>query len=581
MRAVILLMTLALTPAVAPAQDTTVERARALARAGEFHQAADLYQLAVRQSAPDPGLLGEAVDALEACGRWREAVPHLDRLLELVPQDARRHWQRGLYAAWAGDRDAGLRHLRRAVTLRPDDATYLGSLGEVLSWRHDGRAEAAQAFQRALVLDPLERRSQVGTANLLAWAGRPAEALARYDEVLQHHPQDHPALAGKGAALQQLGRHREARRVLQQAQSVAPGDRGVLVGLARTELALGSPREARRHLDSLSGAADQDREVTALRDSIRRALRGSIEVGSELTDRGDQLDRRSAHLRLVVAPADPVRVSVTLAPTSYRDQTGTSDGHTIGAGLALRGSRLGLTGDLRRRDLGISGPAWDGGGAMRWAVAPKLIVEGGWRRTPVEETRGAALGVAGGSGSTGPVHADLASASVQVQDFLGRLTGRASLTVGEYRGLGWSRNGHVGGTAEVTLRVRASQPHLRLGYGFRGAQFDHDASGGPGQGGAPGTGYFSPRRYFLHQGVLQVSHRLAPAVSVELDARAGGEAVRARPGEAMSRRLALVGYTRLAARVSGGMDLELGYLYVDALDAFRLHQVRVAVRQYF
>lgn len=579
MRAIILLLTFAFTPAVALAQDTTVERARALARAGEFHQAADLYQLAVRQSAPEPGLLGEAVDALEACGRWREAIPHLDRLLLLAPLDARRHWQRGLYAAWEGDRDTGLRHLRRAVALRPDDATYLGSLGEVLSWRYDGRGEAADAFHQALALNPSERRSLVGTANLLAWTGRPSEALSKYDEILRADPQDHAALAGKGAALQQLGRHRETRLVLLRAQSVAPGDRGVLVGLARTELALGSPRTARRYLDSLPGAEGHDPEVTALRDSIRRALRGSIEVGSDLTDRGGQLDRRSAHLRLVMAPADPVRLSVTLAPTSFHDRSGASAGYVAGAGLAFRTRGIGLAGDLRRRDFGIANPNWDGGASLRLELATRITIEGGWRRTPVEETRGAALGTA--DGSTGPVHADLATASVQVQDFLGRLSGRASLLVGDYRGEGWSRNGHVGGTAEATIRLRASQPHLRVGYGFRGAQFDHDASSGPAEDGSSGAGYFSPRRYFLHQGVLQLSHRLAAAVSIELDARAGGEAVRARPGEVMSRRLAIVGYTRLAARVSGGMDLELRYLYVDALDAFRLHQVRVAVRQYF
>jgi len=62
--------------------------------------------------------LASVVDSLEAAGEWRNAIAPLDRLLELVPTDPARLRQRGLFAAWSGDRKRGVVLLRRAVAQR-------------------------------------------------------------------------------------------------------------------------------------------------------------------------------------------------------------------------------------------------------------------------------------------------------------------------------------------------------------------------------------------------------------------------------------------------------------------------------
>ncbi|MCH8948574.1 MAG: tetratricopeptide repeat protein, partial [Acidobacteria bacterium] len=57
------------------------------------------------QAQPDNALaLGELADALEAAGRWREAVPVLSHLLELQPDDVARLFQLGRFLSWVPER---------------------------------------------------------------------------------------------------------------------------------------------------------------------------------------------------------------------------------------------------------------------------------------------------------------------------------------------------------------------------------------------------------------------------------------------------------------------------------------------
>lgn len=560
--------------------DTTLSRARALAEAGAWSQAADLYLRTATFHAGDQGVLGEAIDALEACGRWREAIPLLDQLLAGNAADARRHLQRGLFGAWSGEREGGLRHLRRAVELAPRHAEAHAALAEVLSWRPADRVEARQRVEEALRLEPGNLRGRITRANLTAWSGQPTAALPEFDAVLREAPDHVGALAGKAGALQQLGRHDEARLLYTAARRLSPGDAHLQVRLAATELARGDLRAARRLLDGVSpGLSGEGR---ALRDSTTRGLRSSLRVGAEAVSRDRQLDRRGMQAELRLALSAPLRLTASASPLEFRDAAGVESGHEAGIGLRWAGRSAGAAFEVRRRDLGaLPDPQVLGGAELRWAPSRRIRFEASAHRAAVEESRRALLGDSGAGGERGAVHADLATASIVVEELAGRLAVRAGLVAGRIDGPGWEANERLGASAEATVAVHGAGPHLRVGYGVQASRYAFNADTMLASSPDRAAGYFSPRGYLLQQAVVQASHRFGPRVHWELDGRVGQERVRPRPGDPLDHRLATVVSSRVTARLTSGLDLDVTYLYVDALDAFRMHRFQAGLRHYF
>ena len=576
----LLLCLLTASPLFAQAPDSALSRARALAEVGAWHEAADLFQRELARSPNDPTLLGEAIDALEACGRWREAMPLLDRLIGAGQPNARRHWQRGLYGAWSGDREGGVLHLRQAVELHPLDAEYLASLGEVLSWHPSNRVEARGLFEQALARDGRNIRARVGQANLEAWSGHGAEALQRFDTLLAEHPGHVGALTGKGATLEGLRRHREARTIFRRIRELSPEDEYVALRLARTELALGNARAAAGLVAPLADRLALD--VRTVRDSARRALASSVSLHAGVTSRERQLDRQSADLELSLAPSAPLRVTLAASPGRYEDGAGSARGHSFGGGLSWRGARVGLQGSASYRDLGrLADAQWTGGATAQWQPAARLRFEAGWSRSPVEETRTSTFGQSDEGVVRAPVHAALATAAVAIEEIAGRLALKAEVLTGHYGGSGWERNGRIGAGVEATVGLRAAGPHLRIGYAFRATRFEFNADTVVATAPSQAAGYFSPDRYHIHQAVAQASHQVGARFNWALDGRLGEETVRARAGETPSRRTAMALNARIAARLTGHLDLDISYLYVDAFDAFRMHHARVGLRQFF
>jgi hypothetical protein len=121
---------------------------------------------------------------------------------------------------------------------------------------------------------------------------------------------------------------------------------------------------------------------------------------------------------------------------------------------------------------------------------------------------------------------------------------------------------------------------MRFGYEFRGSTFDYFAdtlSADPSLRG----GYFSPHRFVMHLGVVQLSQRLGDRLTLEFDARAGTQEVRIAAESLPDSRAASAFNAHAAWRLTRSTDLDLRYLYVDAFDAFRMKDLRVALRQHF
>jgi arylsulfatase A-like enzyme/Flp pilus assembly protein TadD len=126
--------------------------------------------------------------------RPREAARAFAAVVERVPEDALARMRLGEQLRDLGEIETSLEHMREAVRLSPDDASYWNSLGMVLGG-NDRREEAEEAFQRAIELDPGDAKYAFNLGLVLAGLGRADEARSFFRKALESDPQFEPARA--------------------------------------------------------------------------------------------------------------------------------------------------------------------------------------------------------------------------------------------------------------------------------------------------------------------------------------------------------------------------------------------------
>lgn len=593
-----------------PAQDSLATRARHLAAAGDFRQAASTWRLVLQARPDDRSALAGLVDALEATGDWRTAIAPLDRLLELDTSDPARLRQRGYFAAWSGDLDRGAALLRRAVAQSSQNPAYLAALAQVLSWSPATREEAARTFTAALSHDsnnpslflgyadllswtprsrdsaaalyrrilsrwPNEPRARVGLANLLAWDGKPGRALRSYDSVLAGSPDDVGALRGRGGALNQLGRPAAAAQSLERALQLSPRDAAATGELARAELGSGRFRSARARLEGRIDPA-----LRGVADSALRATASAAEVAGLVRGRKNQLDVSRLTARTTGAVGS-LKLFAEYERSELRDGGAgfRSEGYGGGARVDYRGLALLAAGRMQTVQ-GLGTRQWDGSLNFGWRIAEGISLAAGATRSPVEETRRTVQGALDGSQLRGAVHANLAQFTLALDNLPGPFDAEGMILAGDYTGLGLESNRREAAEARIGIVLRRSQPWIRIGYGFAASRFDYNADLGFAQTATQQGGYFSPAEYWRHQGILQFSQRFGSRVRWEADARMGREWVRQLKGSLSDSRNAATASSKLTMRLSAILDLEARFLYVNAFDAFELKEFASALKVY-
>jgi protein O-mannosyl-transferase len=181
---------------------------------------------------------------LKAQGRYPEALAAIDAVLELTPDEAATHADRG-YVLWKLERlPEALASLDQAIALDDQIAPAWLNRGNVLldlgeqeeaersfarsveidtqyakGWDHLGiacqargdRAAALAAFDRAVSLDAADPEARYNRANLLVALGKPADALADYDAAIGNDPRFRDAHFNRGVVHLRAGRLGPAR----------------------------------------------------------------------------------------------------------------------------------------------------------------------------------------------------------------------------------------------------------------------------------------------------------------------------------------------------------------------------------
>ena len=143
-------------------------------RRGDYPAALASYILAIAAQPDDSESLNNAALTLERLGRFDEAIPLLQRAVELAPQKWSYRFNLGHVRGQTGDWAGAVAEYREADRLFPDDHVTLFNLGLALQ-RQGVDAEAVGPLARAAQLEP-------GDPSLLLALAKSYQRLERTDE---------------------------------------------------------------------------------------------------------------------------------------------------------------------------------------------------------------------------------------------------------------------------------------------------------------------------------------------------------------------------------------------------------------
>lgn len=179
--------------------------------------------------APQSGTLYRGLGvALAQQKRYSEALPVLERARQLDPLAEP---SLGLTLFQIGRKEEALEHLRRAVHIRPDEASILNLLA--ISLIDSGKtAEAEKVLLQAIRIKPDYLLAHMNYGRLLVDAGRLEEADREYQTAIRIYPEFAFAWIGLGESRRHAGRLDDAIRAFSLAIQYSPREPAAHAALA-------------------------------------------------------------------------------------------------------------------------------------------------------------------------------------------------------------------------------------------------------------------------------------------------------------------------------------------------------------
>jgi predicted O-linked N-acetylglucosamine transferase (SPINDLY family) len=210
---------------------------------GQAQSAIDLFDRALEINPNDAATHYDRGNALLALRRYAEALDSCERALALDPGFAEALYNRGTALQGLGRPVEALASFEQALAVRPDYPEALNNRGNaLLDFKRP--AEALDSYERALAIQPDYADALNGRCAALIALGRPDEALASNDRALAIRTNDAGILNNRGVALQNMGRVEDALKVFRQALAIRPDYAEALNSEASCLIALNRPDEA-------------------------------------------------------------------------------------------------------------------------------------------------------------------------------------------------------------------------------------------------------------------------------------------------------------------------------------------------
>jgi tetratricopeptide (TPR) repeat protein len=239
-------------------------------------------------AAPADGL--STLVALLDDGRYAEARLQAERALASGEAGAEARILLARACNALGDYEAGARHAREAIDLRPESSEARYRLAEALRVKMTRVSRTKgmlvvgsykEALARAIELDPanvLAREEQIGfLIHAPAIVGGSKDRAA--ERIAELRPLDgRRALLAESTLLVERGDPEDAVALLEQALVLYPGDFTCRHALAELLVARGRHEEAERHLVALAATANPIRAAAVLYTRAFLRLRGGFEL---------------------------------------------------------------------------------------------------------------------------------------------------------------------------------------------------------------------------------------------------------------------------------------------------------------
>ncbi len=187
---------------------------------GDTQGAVDAYDKAIQLKPDMVEAYNNRGNAMQALGRYKEAIVDYDEALRLEPRDADAYNNRGGARCVLGRHEEAIADCDEALRLKPSMAAAHNNRGNA---KHDlGRREEAIAdYDEAIRLKPDYADAYNNRGVVKSTLGRYKEAIADYNEALRLKPDHAGAYKNRGITHLHLGRKDEARRDFEVARDLA------------------------------------------------------------------------------------------------------------------------------------------------------------------------------------------------------------------------------------------------------------------------------------------------------------------------------------------------------------------------
>ena len=204
----------------------------ALDEAGQPEEALPHLQRALELKPGFPETLNSLGNVLNRLGRSREALPLLEQAVRIQPRFATAHNTLGTVLMSLGRAGEGTEEFRRAAELSPSMALARVNLGWALA--HQGRiAEAVVEYEHARRLQPDFADAELKWGLTLAMDSRLLEAVPHLARAVDLRPEDAEMRYVLGSALLDVGRREEAIAQFEETLRLNPNHTGAQEGLDR------------------------------------------------------------------------------------------------------------------------------------------------------------------------------------------------------------------------------------------------------------------------------------------------------------------------------------------------------------
>jgi tetratricopeptide (TPR) repeat protein len=154
-------------------------------------------------------------------GKYREALRHCDRAIEINPGRASFYSNRGIAHAGLGDFKQAITDYDRAIEIDPKQASFYSNQGIVYTKLGDYEHAIAD-FDRALAADPGNAHAFIMRGSAYADQGNKEQAISDYDRAIEINPKFAEAYYNRGNAYAAVNSQKRAISDYDQAIEISP-----------------------------------------------------------------------------------------------------------------------------------------------------------------------------------------------------------------------------------------------------------------------------------------------------------------------------------------------------------------------